>query len=86
MGISRNGGYSASVTAFIKVGQSCMRLAKTNESRIVLAKPSDVAVPAQMDVDLTVIVDDDIDSRRITLPLGINEGQSSVEYHSSVPF
>jgi hypothetical protein len=88
MGIHHRDGYSATVEGFLVVGESRVRVAKSNECKFALAESCELApgTPA----DLMVTVDGSTHTRRILLPQGIARGQVVVEYEvqldPSVPF
>jgi len=80
-----DGGYSASVEAFVVVDERPIRLAKTNGVTFSLAEPSDLSLPGEIQAELIVIVDGARKSRRITLREGLSIGQTTVPY-DDVPF
>lgn len=80
MGIDRANGYSATVEAYIDVEGLRIPLAKTDGDSFFLAERSEVAVSPGTELDLTIIVDGDVDSRPIVLTEGITPGQSRVLY------
>lgn len=66
--------------AFIAQNGTSLPLAKSNGDSFYLADPSEVAIAAETEVNLTIIVDGDVDSRPIILTEGIQPGQSEVPY------
>jgi hypothetical protein len=80
-----DGGYSASVEAFVVIEERQLRLAKTNGVTFSLAEPCDFSIPGEIQADLIVTVDGATDSRRITLRDGLIVGQTQVKY-DDVPF
>lgn len=86
MGIyHQEGGYSATIEAFVKVGEYTLRLAKTNGVTFSLSEPSPVSLSSETRAQLTIIVDGAGDSKFITLRDGLSVGQTLVKY-DEVPF
>lgn len=84
MGIQRENGYSASVEAFLIVGEQHIRLAKTGPDKIVLVEPREL--PPGTEGGLVIIVDGHRDSRAVVLDEGASREQREVRYSVAVPF
>jgi hypothetical protein len=84
MGIHREGGYSATVEAYLLVGEDRYPLAKTGHDEVVVAKPCEL--PPGCEAKLVVIVDGNKSARAIVLDAGIARGESSARYSEAVPF
>lgn len=85
MGILRESGYSATAELFFApTDQERIPLAKTGSTRFVLAAPCEL--PPGTSGDLIVIVDGRPDSRRVVLPTGVAQGQTTVSYDVEAPF
>ena len=84
MGWSHEDGYSAEVEGFLVVGEQRIRVAKTNERRIVLAEPCELDAGTQ--ADLLVLVDGNEYSQRVALLSAVAIGQTSVDYRVLAPF
>ena len=85
MGTNHEGSYSASVSAFIRVGEHQLRLAKTNGVTFSLSQPCTISVPAEASAILTINIDGYEDSKQITLREGLHVGQRIVKYDTA-PF
>jgi hypothetical protein len=84
MGIQRENGYSASLSAYFRFNGHSVRLAKTNGCTFVIAEPAQVAAGTQG--ELVVIVDGREHSRLVSLPGGIGPGDTTVQYKEIAPF
>jgi hypothetical protein len=84
MGIHREGGYSASIEAYLRVGEQRISVAKTGHDEVVVAEPCEL--PPGCEAELVVIVDGTKYSRTIVLDGGIARGESSARYSEAVPF
>jgi hypothetical protein len=84
MGIHRDNGYSAIVSAFFAAGGEQFALAKTNGASFVLAESQELAPGTEG--DLVVVVDGEASSRRVTLPDGAILGETTVGYRVVAPF
>ncbi len=84
MGIRRENGYSATVSAYFAAGGERFRLAKTNGSTFVLSEPQELRPGTEG--DLVVVVDDEKSSRRVALPDGAVKSDSTVNYRVVAPF
>lgn len=78
MGIQRGNGYSASVEAFLAVGESKIRLAKTGRTTIAFAEACEL--PPGTEGELVVCVDGHCDTRSVVLPDGLPLGQRVATY------
>jgi hypothetical protein len=84
MGIQRENGYSASVEAFLVVGDQHIRLAKTGPEKVVLVEPCELAPGTKG--ELVIIIDGHRDSRSVVLDEGAMSAQQEVRYSAAVPF
>ncbi len=84
MGIQRENGYSATVEAFLVVGDHHIRLAKTGPDEITFVEPCEL--PPGTEGELVIIVDGHRDSRAIVLDEGAIRGRQEVRYSVAVPF
>lgn len=84
MGIQRVNGYSASVEAFLIVGERRLIVAKTRRDAVVLVEPCELA--AGTTGELEIIVDGHRNSRSVVLDDGASLGRREVRYSEAVPF
>jgi hypothetical protein len=84
MGIQRENGYSASVEAFLAVGDLLIRVARTSRDFLTLSQPCEF--PPGTEGELVVSVDGHREARGITLNEGVAQGQRVVPYRVTVPF
>jgi hypothetical protein len=84
MGIQRENGYSASVEAFLVVGDQHIRLAKTGPDKVVLVEPCELA-PGN-EGELAIIVDGHSDSQTVILDDGAMSDRHEVRYSVLAPF
>jgi hypothetical protein len=84
MGTYHKDGYSAYVEGFFVVDGRRFRVAKSDHRRFVLCESC--TVPPGTEGDMVVIVDGSASSRRVTIPAGIQEGQTTVDYIVACPF
>ncbi len=84
MGIYREGGYSASVEAYLLVGDNRYPIAKTGHDEVVVAEACEL--PPGCEAKLVVIVDGQKSSRAIVLDDGIRRGSLNARYSEAVPF
>jgi len=84
MGIQRDNGYSASVEAFLVIGEQHFSVAKTGRDAVVLAEPC--ALPPGTEGELVMIVDGHRESRAVVLDDGAINGRREVRYSLAVPF
>jgi hypothetical protein len=78
MGIQRGDGYSASVEAYLVVGDRRISVAKTSRDAIVLAEPAELI--AGTTGELEVVVDGHLDSRRIVIESDCTFNERVVRY------
>jgi hypothetical protein len=78
MGIQHSDGYSASVEAYLIVGDRRISVAKTGRDAIVIGEGADL--PAGAAGKLQVIVDGHVESKSIVLKGAANEHECSVPY------
>lgn len=86
MGVTRDGGYSATIESFVVIRGTRLRIAKTSADTLVLAEPCSVAAEPESEVELLITVDGIVDSTRITLVDGLSPGQGTCRYGDAVPF
>jgi len=84
MGIRHQYGYSAEVEAFFVAAGARYRVAKTNGAAFSLAESCEL--PPRTEGDLLVIIDGSASSRRIVLPDGVEQEQTTVKYTVATPF
>lgn len=84
MGIQRENGYSATVSGYFATGGERYRLAKTNGATFVFSQPQ--SLPPDTEGELVVIVDDEVNSRRVILPDGATPDETTVAYKVVAPF
>ncbi|MDX1961549.1 MAG: hypothetical protein SFX18_00260 [Pirellulales bacterium] len=84
MGIQRENGYSAQVSAYFKTNGCQISIAKTSHKDFFVAEECEF--PPGTIGNLVVTVDDHSKSRQIELPQGIARGQVCVEYRVLAPF
>lgn len=84
MGIQRDNGYSATVEAFLEVGESKIRLAKTGRTTLAFAEACEL--PPGTEGELVVCVDGHCDTRSVVLLDGLMPGQRVAAYAVTVPF
>ena len=84
MGIQRGNGYSANVEAFLAVGESKIRLAKTGRTTLAFAEACEL--PLGTEGELVVCVDGHCDTRSVVLPDGLTLGQRTAAYAVTAPF
>lgn len=84
MGIQRNNGYSATVEAFLVVGESMIRLAKTGRTTLTFADACEL--PPETEGELVVCVDGHRDTRSVVLPDWLSLGQRVAAYAVTAPF
>ena len=84
MGIQRENGYSATVEAFLIVGDQHIRLAKTGPEKVVLVEPCELAPGTEG--QLVMIVDGYREARTVVLDEGADGERREVRYSVAVPF
>ena len=84
MGIQRENGYSATVQAFLSVGDLMIRLAKTGRSSLTFADLCEL--PPGTEGQLVVCVDGHEDTRGICILDGLAYGQRVAAYSVTTPF
>lgn len=84
MGIQRENGYSATVQAFLSVGDLVIRLAKTGRTTLTFAESCEL--PPGTEGELVVYVDGHADTRGICLLDGLAIGQRVAGYTVTTPF
>ncbi|BBO30835.1 hypothetical protein [Lacipirellula parvula] len=84
MGIQRDNGYSATVQAFLAVGESMIRLAKTGRTTLTFAEACEL--PPGTEGELVVCVDGHRDTRGVVLLDGLTLGQRVAAYAVTAPF
>jgi hypothetical protein len=83
MGIQRENGYSASVEAFLVIGEQRLKVAKTGRDSVVLVEPCEL--PLGTECELVTFVDGRRNSRSVVLDDGASLGQREVRYSVAVP-
>jgi hypothetical protein len=83
MGIQRENGYSASVEAFLVLGEQHISVAKTGRDTVTLVEPCDL--PPGTEGELVMIVDGHRESRAVVLDDGANRERREVRYSVAVP-
>ena len=73
-------GYSAQVSANLRIGDTALTVAKTNGATMSLAEPSTIEVPEYSRAVLTITVDGDDSAREVILVEGVKVGQELVRY------
>jgi hypothetical protein len=84
MGIQRENGYSATVEAFLVVGEQHLSVAKTGRDAVVLAEPCELSPGTEG--ELVMIVDGHRESRPVVLDDGAVSGRREVRYSVAVLF
>jgi hypothetical protein len=84
MGIQRENGYSASVEAFLVIGEQRLSVAKTGRDSVVLVEPCEL--PKGTKCELVTLVDGRRNSRSVVLVEGANIMRREVRYSAAVPF
>jgi hypothetical protein len=83
MGV-RESGYSASVAAYLIVGNQRVQVAKLNRDHLTLADACELA--PKTEAQLNVVIDDKKSSRTIVLNDGVAAGQREARYSVLAPF
>jgi hypothetical protein len=84
MGMQRENGYSASVAAYLIVGNQCLHVAKLNRDYLTLADACELA--PETEAQLNVVIDEKKSTRMILLNDGVAPGQRGVRYSVLAPF
>jgi hypothetical protein len=84
MGIQRENGYSASVAAYLIVGNQRVQVAKLNRDYLTLADTCELA--PETEAQLNIIIDEKKSTRMILLNDGVAAGQRVVRYSVLAPF
>ncbi|MBA4106501.1 MAG: hypothetical protein C0485_12150 [Pirellula sp.] len=84
MGISHNDGYSATVEAFLLIGDQRLKLAKVGRDRLTFSHPCEL--PPGAEGTLTIKIDGDESTRLVALDDGAFTGSDSVRYSTAAPF
>ena len=84
MGIQRENGYSASVEAYLAVGERRLSVAKTGRDSVVLVEACELSPGTEC--ELVTIVDGRRNSRSVVLDDGAAIGRREVRYSVAVPF
>jgi hypothetical protein len=84
MGVQRESGYSASVAAYLIVGNQRLHVAKLNRDYLTLADACELA--PETEAQLTVVIDEKKSTRMILLNDGVAAGQRQARYSTVAPF
>jgi hypothetical protein len=84
MGIRRENGYSASITAYLSIAGQRIQIAKLNRDYLTLAESCELA-PAT-EAQLNVIIDEKKSTQMVLLNDGASAGQREVRYSMLAPF
>jgi hypothetical protein len=84
MGIQRQNGYSASVAAYVMIGDQRLQVAKINGDYLTLAETCELA--PKTEAQLNIIIDEKKSTQMILLNDGIAAGERNVRYSVLAPF
>jgi hypothetical protein len=84
MGVQRENGHSASVAAYLIVGNQRLHVAKLNRDHLTLAEACELAPETK--AQLNVVIDAKESTRLIVLTEGVPAGQREVRYSVLAPF
>jgi hypothetical protein len=84
MGIRRENGYSASIAAYLSIGNQHVQVAKMNRDYLTLADACELAPDTE--AQLNVIIDEKTSTQMILLNDGVAAGQREVRYSVLAPF
>jgi hypothetical protein len=84
MGVQRENGYSASVAAYLMVGNQRLPIAKLNRDYLTLADACELA--PKTEAQLNIIIDENRSTRMILLVDGVSASQREVRYSVLAPF
>ena len=84
MGVSHNDGYSATVEAFLLIGEQRLKVAKVGRDLLTFSHSCEL--PPGAEGTLTIKIDGDESTRLIALDDGAFAGSDSVRYSTAAPF
>jgi hypothetical protein len=84
MGIQRENGYSASISAYLTVGTERFQIAKMNRDYLTLAEPCELA--PNTEGQITVVVDEKKSTQMIALSDGVTSNHRGARYSVLAPF
>jgi len=84
MGISHKDGYSATVEAFLLIGDQRLKVAKIGRDTLTFSQPCEL--PPGAEGTLSVKIDGDETTRLVALDDGVFLGSESARYSTAAPF
>jgi len=84
MGIQRQNGYSASVAAYLVIGDERLQVAKINGDYLTLAETCELA--PKTEAELNIVIDEKSSTQAILLGDGVAAGDRNVRYSVLTPF
>jgi hypothetical protein len=84
MGVQRENGYSASVAAYLVIGNQRLPVAKLNRDYLTLVEACELA--PETEAQLNIIIDEKKSTRMILLNDGVAAGRREARYSVLSPF